>query len=88
MFLAALLKIKSTSQQKGILSLLPVPGKLKLPEGKNKTPTSTFLLHQTAFYFSWTTPSSIEHKSQFYPTEYRNTFGTGNAVMEIQTLWS
>lgn len=41
MFLSALLKIKSTSQQKGIL-LLPLPGKLNLPEGKKRLPHPPF----------------------------------------------
>lgn len=49
MFLSALWKIKSTSQQKGILSLLPVPGKLTLPEGRNKLPLPPFSSSELPF---------------------------------------
>lgn len=56
--LSALLKIKSTSPQKGIFSLLAGPGKLKLPEGKehsnmclNPTPKGLlFLLNRVTFH--------------------------------------
>lgn len=52
MFLSALLKIISTSQQERYSFFTPSARKDEATSGEENTPTSTFLLYQTAFYFS------------------------------------
>lgn len=52
MFLSALFKIKSTSWQERYSFFTPCARKDEATTGEENTPTSTFLLYQTAFYFS------------------------------------